>query len=296
MGKFGEQSIRMGKFGEQSIFIGKFGEQSICMGKFGEQSICMSKFGEQSIRMGKFGEQSIRVGKFGEQSIRVGKFGEQSIRMGFIRKVYGILMCQLAVTMIFIALFLYVEPIAHYAQANPWMFYLAIAITFVTLIALACCTEVRRTFPMNMIFLGLFTLCESYFLGTVASTYKAEHVLMAVGITAAVALALTIFAFQTKIDFTMCSGLLFVLLIVLILFGLMCAIFRNHYAYIAYASLGALIFSFFMVFDTQLMLMAKHRYTVSPEEYIFVALNLYIDIVTLFLIILAIIRGTYGRH
>ncbi|XP_013395377.1 protein lifeguard 1 isoform X4 [Lingula anatina] len=222
------------------------------------------------------------------------EFGEQSIRMGFIRKVYGILMCQLAVTMIFIALFLYVEPIAHYAQANPWMFYLAIAITFVTLIALACCTEVRRTFPMNMIFLGLFTLCESYFLGTVASTYKAEHVLMAVGITAAVALALTIFAFQTKIDFTMCSGLLFVLLIVLILFGLMCAIFRNHYAYIAYASLGALIFSFYIVFDTQLMIGGKHQYSLSPEEYIFAALNLYLDVINLFLFILALING--GRN
>ena len=43
-------------------------------------------------------------------------------------------------------------------------------------------------------------------LGVVASTYDVEAVLMAVGTTAAVTLALTIFAFQTKIDFTGCGG------------------------------------------------------------------------------------------
>ena len=43
-------------------------------------------------------------------------------------------------------------------------------------------------------------------LGMVATTYDVDAVLMAVGTTAAVTLALTIFAFQTKIDFTGCGG------------------------------------------------------------------------------------------
>ena len=43
-------------------------------------------------------------------------------------------------------------------------------------------------------------------LGMVATTYEVDAVLMAVGTTAAVTLALTIFAFQTKIDFTGCGG------------------------------------------------------------------------------------------
>lgn len=41
--------------------------------------------------------------------------------------------------------------------------------------------------------------------------------------------------------------------------------------------------------DTQLMLGGKHKYTISAEEYIFAALNLYLDIVTLFLMILQLI-------
>ena len=43
-------------------------------------------------------------------------------------------------------------------------------------------------------------------LGTIATFYSTDAVLMAVGTTAAVTLALTLFAFQTKIDFTGCGG------------------------------------------------------------------------------------------
>ena len=43
-------------------------------------------------------------------------------------------------------------------------------------------------------------------LGTVATFYSTDAVLMAVGTTAAVVFALTIFALQTKIDFTGCGG------------------------------------------------------------------------------------------
>ena len=59
-----------------------------------------------------------------------------------------------------------------------------------------------------------------------------------------------------------------------------------------YASLGALVFSLYLVFDTQLMLGGSHKYSISPEEYIFAALNLYLDIVNIFIYILAIVGGS----
>ena len=55
-------------------------------------------------------------------------------------------------------------------------------------------------------YLPLCSVFEAVMLGMVASTYDVEAVLMAVGTTAGVTLALTIFAFQTKIDFTGCGG------------------------------------------------------------------------------------------
>lgn len=46
----------------------------------------------------------------------------------------------------------------------------------------------------------------------------------------------------------------------------------------------------YLVFDTQLILGGKHRkYQVSPEEYVFAALNLYLDVVSLFLLLLQLI-------
>ena len=43
-----------------------------------------------------------------------------------------------------------------YSRQNVWLFYVAMAITIVCIIALGCCPGVRRTFPMNFIFLGIF--------------------------------------------------------------------------------------------------------------------------------------------
>lgn len=45
----------------------------------------------------------------------------------------------------------------------------------------------------------------------------------------------------------------------------------------------------YLVFDTQLMIGGKHKYSLSPEEYIFAALNLYLDIINIFIYILSII-------
>ena len=56
--------------------------------------------------------------------------------------------------------------------------------------------------------------------------------------------------------------------------------------------MGAVIFSLYIVYDTQLMLGGKHKHALSPEEYIFAALHLYLDIVSLFLYILAIFGGS----
>ena len=43
---------------------------------------------------------------------------------------------------------------------------------------------------------------------------------------------------------------------------------------IGYGAAGALIFSLFIVYDTQLMLGGKHKYSLDPEEYVFASLNL----------------------
>lgn len=85
------------------------------------------------------------------------------------------------------------------------------------------------------------------------------------------------------------------MLVILMIAGI-CMIFfpYNKYAMIGYGAAGALIFSMYIVYDTQLMMGGKHKYSVSPEEYIFAALSLYLDIVNLFLYILMIVGAARG--
>jgi len=51
----------------------------------------------------------------------------------------------------------------------------------------------------------------------------------------------------------------------------------------------------YLVVDTQLMVGGHHKYSLSPEEYIFAALNLYLDIINLFMFILSIVGAARGN-
>lgn len=170
--------------------------------------------------------------------------------------------------------------------------WIALIVLVVVLLAMACCENVRRKAPANFICLGIFTLAQSFMLGLTAATYHSQEVMLAVGITAAVCLGLTLFAFQTKWDFTVMGGILFVAVIILMLFGIIAMFFPGKTITLVYASVGALIFCVYLVYDTQLMMGGEHKYSISPEEYIFAALNLYLDIINIFLYILTIIGAT----
>ena len=63
---------------------------------------------------------------------------------------------------------------------------------------------------------------------------------------------------------------------------------------LVYSGLGALLMCFFIVYDTQLMLGGKHKLAIGLDEYVFAALNLYLDIINLFLYLLQILGG--GRR
>ena len=86
-------------------------------------------------------------------------------------------------------------------------------------------------------------------------------VMIAVGVTVGVVLGLTLFAFQTKWDFTGAAPYMMVALLCLLMFGLIGGIWlRRYWTFnIIYAILGTLLFSFYLVFDTQLIIGGKHR-------------------------------------
>ncbi|XP_046549753.1 protein lifeguard 2-like isoform X2 [Haliotis rubra] len=142
------------------------------------------------------------------QAFQIKLFGRS-----FIKKVYLILMAQLLVTLAFICLFIFADQIRDWVQTDGfWFYYVSYGTFLVTYIVLICIPSVRRDTPGNYICLAVFTLAFSYMVATISCYYTTNIVLIMIGITALVCLSISLFAIQTKIDFTMCSGLLFVVI------------------------------------------------------------------------------------
>ncbi|CAI5762746.1 Uncharacterized protein PODLI_1B002749 [Podarcis lilfordi] len=217
---------------------------------------------------------------------------DKKVRHVFIRKVYTIISLQLLITVGIIAVFTFVEPVSSFVRRNVAVYYVSYAVFFVTYLVLACCEGPRRRFPWNLILLTIFTLAMGFMTGTIASMYSTKAVIICMIITAIVAIVVTIFCFQTKVDFTSCTGLFCVLGIVVMVTGIITAIvlaFKYVYwLHMLYAGIGAIAFTLFLAYDTQLLL-GNRKHAMSPEEYVYGALKIYTDIVYIFTFLLQIV-------
>lgn len=207
-----------------------------------------------------------------------------NIRMAFIRKVYAILTVQLAATAILSSVSFFNPSVRFWIQTNAWMMWLSI---FGSLGFLLLTLWKQKSYPANLLLLGGFTAFEAYSIAVVTSFYDAPVVIEAVLITLGIFLALTLFACQTKYDFMSWQPWLFGLLTGSIMFGLVSMFFpRNSTVELVYSGGIALLFSAYILVDTQLVM---KRFEV--EEEIGAAITLYLDIINLFLAILRILNS-----
>jgi FtsH-binding integral membrane protein len=145
----------------------------------------------------------------------------------------------------------------------------------------------RKSYPMNLFFLTGFTGLEAYSVSVIVSFFDTRIVLQAVLLTAGIFVGLTLFACQTKYDFTSWMPYLFGGLWALILFGFVAAFFPwSSTSELIYGGLAALIFSGYILVDTQLIMRHYH-----VEEEIAAAISLYLDVINLFLAILRILNS-----
>ncbi|NXL42886.1 LFG3 protein, partial [Podilymbus podiceps] len=234
------------------------------------------------------GDDGIRDGS----PLQSADWDDRKVRHTFIRKaspggaVYAIISLQLLVTVGIIAMFTFVSPVRSFVQRNVAIYYASYAVFLVTYLVLACCQGPRRRFPWNIILLSIFTLAMGLMTGTIASMYRTNAVLIAMLITAIVAIIVTIFCFQTKARrgrALPCPG------------GghpahPACVPFLAQvpWLHMLYAAIGAIAFTLFLAYDTQLVL-GNRKNTLSPEEYVYGALTIYTDIVYIFTFILQIV-------
>ncbi|KAI9832136.1 MAG: hypothetical protein M1819_004487 [Sarea resinae] len=207
-----------------------------------------------------------------------------SIRMQFVRKVYAILTVQLLATAILSSVSFFSTGYKQWIQSNQWMMWVSL---FGAIGLMLLTFWKRKSYPTNLIFLSGFTLLEAYSISVIVSFYETRIVIEALLLTLGMFVALTLFACQTKYDFTSWVPYLFGSLWALIMFGFMAAFFPyNSTVELIYGGVVALIFSGYILVDTQLVMRHYH-----VEEEIAAAISLYLDIINLFLAILRILNS-----
>lgn len=223
------------------------------------------------------------------------QFAEVAVRNGFVRKVFGIVAIQLMVTVGFACVCLFVPEVKLYVRSNRWPFWTAWGLAIGLILVLACVEKARRVYPMNMLLLGAFTVAQAFLVGMITAYYNIEAVLLAFLVTAVAVFCITIFAINTKIDVTRWGTLLLVALVAFVVLLLVGMFWVNRILYLVIAGFACLLFSAYLLYDIQLVMGGRY-YSISPDEYVFAALNIYLDIINLFLWILTIIGLAGGNN
>ena len=212
----------------------------------------------------------------------------EAVRIGFIRKVYSVLVIQLALTTAVSAVCCLHSPTRHFVLTNPHLLTLGFILSLVLLVALMCFKE---RYPTNIVLLSAWTFVEAYTIGVVTASYadrgQGIMVVQAGGLTLFIFSVLTIYTWTSKTDFSFMGPMLFSCLIGMILYSLAAWLFHFPTTGLVYSCFGALVFSGYVVYDTYLILKR-----LGPDDWILGAISLYLDIINLFLYILQILGSS----
>jgi FtsH-binding integral membrane protein len=210
-----------------------------------------------------------------------------ALRNGFLRKVYGILLAQILLTTGIVVLCMFEHTLQAFLVANRTAMFWGMFVPSIALIFLLF--KVKNSHPANLIVLFTFTLVESFFLGTMCAIYKEADmglsVLYAFIATCVVFVLLSLWTLQSKYDFSWMGTGLSIGLVLLIMWGLVNAIFGFQIRFL-YGLFGALLFCGFIIYDTK-QIQTKY----GLDEYVVAAIELYLDFINLFVHILAMMGG-----
>ncbi|KAL5203636.1 hypothetical protein ABZP36_008507 [Zizania latifolia] len=233
--------------------------------------------------LGASGEKEAEAAAAVVSPRKVSEEEDPRLRWAFVRKVYGILALQLAFTAAIAAVACAVKPVPRFLESGSlasWLVYIAILLS--PLLVLWPMLKYREKHPVNLLLLGLFTLCESFTIGVFSSCFLGKVVLQATILTAIAVFSLTIFTFWAAHrghDFSFMYPFLFASLLVLMAYLVIQIWFpQGRVGMTIYSCIATVLFSGFLVFDTH-QLIKRHTY----NEYIIAAISLYLDIINLFM-------------
>ncbi len=212
----------------------------------------------------------------------------------FITRVYGVLWTQLAVTSGWIALCNQIQSIQTFLVSDKGvaMMWFSVVCIFALTCTMYCARECLRTCPGGCMYLTAFTILMSYLLGYVGVVYS-PIVLLLSGITTLFLFSgLTLYAIQTRYDYTESGNYLLCMLLGLICMSFIMTFVTISWLMTLYSCLGATIFSLYIVYDTQLIVGGEHRsLQFRQDDIVLAATSLYLDVINLFLFVVDLMSG-----
>lgn len=88
-------------------------------------------------------------------------------------------------------------------MTNAWLTMLAMAASFGIILVLSFSESARHSHPTNLVLMTAFTVAEGICVGAITSQYQMQAIVLAAAMTAVITVGLTLYALNTKKDFTM---------------------------------------------------------------------------------------------
>ena len=207
-------------------------------------------------------------------------------RQGFVVKVFGIMSVQVIVTALITGYVISDEDRMKFCLDNMWLYFVCVAVTIGIMYALMCFQSIARKVPTNYILLGIFTLCESYIVATVASMYEPTSVFLAAVYSVGLFSILTLYACCTKGDIGCMGPIIMVSAGLGMLTFILYFIFPSETMHLIFCWVGLIITCIYVIYDVYLI---TEKHGLDYDDYIIGALLIYTDLISLFIYILSII-------
>lgn len=211
-------------------------------------------------------------------------------RATLVRRTYGLVFLSVLVTMLGAA-FAFSQRGLLDAVANHWI--IASLCIFVPLIM---AQRAARDFPRNIILTFIFAFVEGVYIAPIlymADLNSPGAVAQAGMLTFAAFGVLSLYAVMSRRDFSAWGSFFMIGLVVLFVAILLNAFFGSAAGALWISAIGVLIMSGLLVFDTW-RIMRSGVY--GPDDYVLATVNIYLDLLNLFLFILSLVGGGNRRR
>lgn len=211
-------------------------------------------------------------------------------RATLVRRTYGLVFLSVLVTMLGTAFAFAQTSVLQASAEHPFIMMLCLFAPLMMAQASA------RSFPRNVIFTLLFTFIEGVFIAPFLAYAELKAPGSAVNAAALTITAfggLTLYALLSRRDFSAWGSFFMIGLLVLFVASLINVFVASAAATLWISAIGVLIFSGLLVFDTWRLLRSGQF---GQDDYVLAAVQIYLDLLNMFLFILSLLSGGRNRR